>query len=171
VEPQKMVEEFNKFMQKIGDEREQKMMELAARLNEDRRNKQTQQEKLAFGLSRISPSAVFSLAATKLVGTSLDLKQHFLSEATGYQESYSKFMFEKTGMKLGSGMVIMRVGSDDDEEEEKTIDPKELPPFTFNALPLKDVLNNSLFDIGLLIIFNIVFFVGSFVAFLKYDVR
>jgi len=169
-EPQKVMEAFNKFMQQIGDEREQKMMNLAGRLNEDRRNKQTQQERLAFGLSRISPSAVFSLAATNLVGTSLDLKQHFLSEATGYQESYSKFMFEKTGMKLGSGMVIMRMGGNDDEEE-KTIDPNELPPFTYNSLPLKDVLNNSLFDIGLLAIFNIVFFVGSFVTFLKYDVR
>ncbi len=166
---QKMFQEFSKFMQDNADQREKKMQALSNRLNEDRRNKQNQQEKLAFNLARISPSAVFSLAATNLVGTTIGLKDYFLNEAVGYQDTYGQFMQEKTGMKLGGGMIIMRIT--DDDEEEKTIDPKELPVFQFHEMPLNDVITNSLFDIGLLAIFNIVFFIGAFVAFLRYDLR
>jgi ABC-2 type transport system permease protein len=169
-DPNKMVEQFNEFMQNLSDERDKKMKEFSARLNENRLNKQIQQERVAFGLSRISPSATFSLAATNLVGTSIDLKQHFMDEVIGYQQTFGEFMKKKTGMKLGGGMIIMRM-SVGDEEEKKPIDPNELPSFQYHALSLGDVINNSLFDIGLLALYNLVFFIGAIVAFLRYDLR
>jgi hypothetical protein len=33
------------------------------------------------------------------------------------------------------------------------------------------VLNNAIIDFGLLFLFNLVFFIGAFVGFLRYDVR
>lgn len=168
--PQDMVSEFNKFMQNLADDRNDKLQELTKRLNEERRNKQVQQERLAFGLARISPSALFSLASTALVGTSVNLKQHFLDEATGYQTTYSHFMKEKTGMNLGGDVIMFRV-KDGGEEEEKPIDPKELPAFQYQKVSLAEVFQYSIFDMGLLLVFNILFFVGAFVGFLRYDVR
>ena len=170
MEAQAMVSEFNKFMQDLADKRNDKLQQLTKRLNEERRNKQVQQERLAFGLVRISPSALFSLATTALVGTSIGLKQHFLNEATGYQKTYSHFMKEKTGLNLGGDVILFRVKTGE-EEEEKPIDPKELPELQYQKASLVEVMSHSILDIGLLLMFNILFFVGAFVGFLRYDVR
>ena len=158
-------------MQELADERNKKMQEFSNRLNEERRNKQVQQERIAFGLARISPSALFSIASTNLVGTAIDIKQHFLDEAHGYQQSFGQFMKEKTGLNLGGDVILFRMKRGGDEEEEKPIDLSELPEFEYHPLPLVKVLNHAIIDIGLLIMFNIVFFVGAFVGFLRYDMR
>ncbi|MFQ5631283.1 MAG: ABC transporter permease [bacterium] len=170
---QAMVSEFNKFMSEIADEREKKMNELASRLNEDRRNKQAVQERLAFGFARLSPTATFSLVSTNLASTSMALKAHYLSEATAYQKTYAEFMQKKTGMNIGGGAMIFRMkrGDGEEEEEEKPIDPHELPEFQYAGIPLDMVVNAALPDIGLLALFNIIFFAGAFVAFLRYDLR
>ena len=170
-DPEAMMKDFNKFMQELADERNKKMQEYSNRLNEERRNKQTQQQRLAFGLARISPSALFSLATTNLVGTAITVKQHFLDEAHGYQQTYAEFMKEKTGMNLGGDVILFRMKRGDDEEEEKPINPSELPEFEYHPLAMTKVLNRAMIDIGLLLIFNMVFFVGAFVGFLRYDVR
>ncbi len=72
-------------------------------------------------------------------------------------------------MNPGGGMIFMRIGNDG--EEEKPIDAKELPPFVYSNPPLGETVQAALFDIGLLGFFNLIFFAGAFVRFLKYDVR
>lgn len=170
-DPQAMAQEFNKFMQGLTDERDRKNSELSHRLDEERRNRQFQQQRLAFNLARISPSAVFSLATTHLAGTSLELKHHFFNEAKGYQKTYGEFQREKTGHVLGHGQVLLAIRSGGEEEEEPTVDPSELPTFNYRSPSLPDMVNSAALDVGLLILFNMLFFSGAFVGFLKYDVR
>jgi len=168
-EPQKMMQEFQKFTQDQGDAREKKIMEFSSRLNEDRENRQAVQERLAFGLARLSPTATFSLAATRLAGTSLTLKEHYRSAAQGYQQDYAKFMLAKTGMNPG-GMFVFRITSDTGEKP-KAIDPHELPVFQYVPAGLGEVLPQALLDFFLLVGFNMVLFVAAYVGFLRYDVR
>jgi ABC-type transport system involved in multi-copper enzyme maturation permease subunit len=169
-EPQKVVQEFNTFMQNIADERDKKMQEFSSRVNEERSNRQHVQEWLAFGLSRISPASVFSLAVTSLAGTSLSLKDYFHQSAIAYQRLFAKFMKEKTGMLTGGRMMIFR-RSVDDGNKPKPIDPNELPSFSYTPMSLHDVFSSSLIDVGLLLFFNLVFFVAAYVGFMRYDVR
>lgn len=169
--PQKMMNEFNTFMQKLGEERDQKMQSLAKRLNEERRNREAVRERVAFGLARISPAAAFSLATTNLVGTSLDLKQNYLQAATDYQQTYAKFMKEKTGMMTGGFRVMAFRSGDHAEAKKDPINPHEIPPFVYASTPLQDVIGAAILDLGVLALFNLVFFAGAHVAFLKYDVR
>ncbi|HSG29355.1 MAG TPA: DUF3526 domain-containing protein, partial [Candidatus Krumholzibacterium sp.] len=164
----KAMEEFQQMMEEIHDERDRKQQALADRLNEERRNRQLVQQRYAFNLARLSPGASFSLAATRLAGTSLGLKEHFIDEAYGYQKSYVEFMKDKTGMRPRGGMVVMSLG---DEEEKPTIDPGELPVFDYHLSGLKSDLKAASIDIGLLALFNIMFFAGSYAAFLRFDVR
>jgi hypothetical protein len=58
-----------------------------------------------------------------------------------------------------------------DQDEETVIDPHELPPFDYHPPALSEVLRSAALDLGLLALFNILFFTGGFVAFLRYDVR
>jgi ABC-type transport system involved in multi-copper enzyme maturation permease subunit len=165
-----MVSEFNKFMSDIADERDRKMRELGDQLNEERVNAQRRQQKVAFGLARVSPAAAFSLAVTTLAGTSLDIQDRYHNATIAYQQIFGKFMFQKTGLKLGGRVMAFRT-TEQNGEKPKPIDPQELPAFEYSAATLADVLPSALLDLGLLALFNLVFFAGAFVAFLRYDVR
>lgn len=164
-----VLKEFQKFMSEMGDEREKKIQEFGKRLNEDRSNKQRIQENLAFGLSLVSPSAVFSLASTAISGTGLRLSNNFQREAESYQRAYGEFMKEKTGMNPGGGMVF-RISTDNDKKK-VPVNLNELPAFEFHPEPLQTVLGFIAVDFGVLGLFNILFFAGAFVSFLRYDVR
>ena len=169
-DPSAMVSEFNKFMSGLADARDQKMRELSDRLNEERSNAQRRQQAIAFGIARISPAAAFSLAATFLAGTSLDLQNRYRREAMAYQEEFGKFMLAKTGVKLGGRVMVFRSESDNGAKP-KPIDPQELPAFRFTPATLANVFPGAMLDLGLLVLFNLVFFAGAFVGFLRFDVR
>ena len=165
-----MLAEFNKFMQDQADERDKKMRDLTSQLDQDRANREQEQERLAFGLARLSPAASFSLAAAALAGTSLDLKDRYHEAAMNYQQAYAKFMFSKTGMNVGGRMIMFR-NRNDGGEPPKPIDPQELPPFEFPPVQLSTAIGNALVDLGALLLFGLLLFAGAFAAFLRYDVR
>ncbi len=169
-EPNSMMREFQQFMGKLADERDKKMRDLSARLNEERRNRQGLQESLALGLARISPAAVLSLGSSTLAGTSLALKDHFLAAAEAYQQEFGKFMLAKTGMNPGGGMIVMRMRSDNGEKP-KPIDPSELPEFRYRPLTLAEVLPPAMTDLLVLVGSIGILFAAAFRAFLRYDLR
>lgn len=163
-----MAQEFQEFMNELAEERNRKMDALVRQLNEDRQNRQSVQETLAFGLARVSPTAALTLANTKLAGTSVRQKNLFLKQAHNYQKTYGAFMLEKTGMSLDRTHVIRRISSN---ENEQPIDPRELPPFEYAGPSIGETVGDALLDLAVLALFNIIFFAGAFVRFLKYDVR
>jgi ABC-type transport system involved in multi-copper enzyme maturation permease subunit len=169
-QPDKLMAEFQKFMQKIGDERDKKMNEFNARVNENRQNKQEVQERLAFGLAMVSPSASFSLAAMTIGGTGIHLKEAYKHSGEHYQASFAEFIKEKTG-QTPSGGIVFRISTDGDEPKKKPINPLEMPTYEFQQQPLGASFGSIAIDLGILSLFNIIFFVGAFVSFLRYDVR
>jgi len=170
IAPQKVMEEFNKLMQSIADDRDKKMNEFAGQLNEDRGNRQRVQQRLAFGIAQVSPAATFSLTASALAGTSLTLEHHYKDAALAYQKEFARFLKEKNGMVAGGRMIMMR-SVVDSEKKPEPINPKDLPEFTYTPLRLPEIAGQGIIGIGVLVFFNIIFFFGSYVAFLKYDVR
>jgi ABC-type transport system involved in multi-copper enzyme maturation permease subunit len=168
--PMDVMQEFQKFMSKIGDEREAKMQEFSSRLNEERANKQRVQEQVAFGLARISPSATFSLASAAIAGTGTQLKQEYKTSGEQYQRAFGEFMKGKTGMNMGGGMVF-RISTDDNQEKKTPINIAEIPEYEFRPQPIGASLGHIAVDFGVLALFNILFFVGAFVSFLRYDLR
>ena len=161
---------FNQYMDSLTAIRDEKMNEFAGRLNEDRHNRQAVQERVAFSLARLSPTASLSLATTALAGTGLELKNRFRVEATRYRQTFNEFMKEKTGMNVG-GRMIMWKQSDEEEEEPEQIDAEEIPAFEYRTASLADSLTAALPDLGILALFNFLFFLGAFVAFSRYDLR
>lgn len=167
---QAMLAEFQQMMQKVADERDRKMRTFGSRLNEERRNRQDVQENLAFGIARVSPAAGFSLAATRLAGTSLELKQHFIAATERYQKAFAEFIVGKTGMNTGGQMVIWRT-QDDGDSKPVPINTAELPAFTYEPMTTDDVLARAVPDLGILALLNLLFIGIGVVAFLRYDVR
>lgn len=171
-DPSSALDELNRFMEEQADIRDKKMQELTDRLNEQRINKQIEQQRLAFGLARISPAAALSLGVTNLAGTSIELKDHYSDEAKTYQSEYARFMKEKTGTTPGGRAFMFRMKIEDgDDTKPEPINPKELPQFEYRQPDLAQSISTAALDMGLLAFFNLLFFVGAFVSFLRYDVR
>ncbi len=167
-QPDKVFQEFEKFMSDMAAERDQKINAFADRVNENRRNRQRVQESVALNIARLSPAGVLSLAMTGLAGTSLDLYGQFVQSATNYRNTVEKFIAGKTGNSAHRGMRMI-VNSDSDKP--KPIDPTELPGFNFSSAPGDEVMQSAIRDIGLLVLGNLVFFGLSVWSFLRYDVR
>jgi ABC-type transport system involved in multi-copper enzyme maturation permease subunit len=168
-EPQKAIQEFQKFMGDISSNRARRIEEISARLYEERANRQVVQEKWALGLARVSPAAAFSMSASSLAGTSVRLKERYRDAAREYKDAYGKFMLEKTGVNPGGGMVLRVVTGDGDKP--KPINPQELPPFVFRDASLSDVFPAAFLDAGILVLTCLVFFAVAHGAFVRYDLR
>jgi len=169
-----LITRFGVFQDSMMKATEKERSEFFGRLNEDWRNKKDWQEKWAFGLSRLSPSAVFQIAAMNLAGTDVEMKFRYLQEVDRYQDTYAKFIQEKTGsMAEYMRVVIRRYSSDQSQQEEKQkpLNPADIPEFVEQQRPLGDTVAVSLFDIGLLAVLNTLFFAGAFASFLKFDLR
>jgi len=161
---------FNTKFDELAEERVSKLADLDARLTEERRNRQNRQQGLALGIARLSPASAFSLASAHLAGTSLDLPDYYLSQVKAYQERFAAFQKDKTGRSAGGIRLVIKMGNDE-EDEPGPIDPAELPAFVFKPPSMASVLRAGIFDLSLLAFFNLLFFSGAFVAFLRYDVR
>jgi ABC-type transport system involved in multi-copper enzyme maturation permease subunit len=160
----------DEFIEKIRDENNRKVEDLTGRLHEERRNKQIKQEKLAFGISRISPTALFTLVSSTLCNTSLELKNHFHQRASAYSKSFAEFIRGKTGRSIGNIKSIISIG-DEPKKKSQPINPGEIPEFVYQSPELSVILKDALPDMAILLLFNLIFFCGSFIAFLRYDLR
>jgi ABC-type transport system involved in multi-copper enzyme maturation permease subunit len=164
-----VMKEFQNFMGKTNDERDDQMRIFTEKVNRERWNKQDVQEKLAYAISRISPSASFSFAASNFAGTSLDLVRDYREQAENYQKAFAKFQIAKSGGTTGTGMnFIIRSG---DNNKPPEINPVELPKYEFVPQQLSGSFSASLIDIGLLMLANIIFFGASYKQFFRYDLR
>jgi hypothetical protein len=94
-----------------------------------------------------------------------------MNAAYDYQRTFTAFQEEKAGMSTGGGMMIMMRTSNEEEEEPEPIDLAEVPRFTYAPPRLSDALDGVVVNIGLLVLFNLVFFTAAFAAFTRYDVR
>ncbi len=161
--------DMQEFTRRQQEDFDASMLVLTEQLNEARDNKSHVQQDLALALARISPTASFSLAAADLASTSLSLRKSYMEAANAYQSAFAQFMQSKDADS--QGFRFTRHRNDDDVEEPEPIDVRELPEFTYEPPRASEAISASLPDLGLLLLFNIVFFAGAFVAFLKYDVR
>ncbi|MCU0290671.1 MAG: ABC transporter permease subunit [Thermoanaerobaculaceae bacterium] len=167
-DPQSAMAEVQQLMTRLGEGRQRALDELSGRLEEERAAGQTARQRLALGLARVSPAAAFTLAATTLAGTSLELPRRFREQAVAYQAEYARFIFAKTGMNPGGAMMRrMVIGG----AAPAAINPAELPQFHFRSPRLAELLPAALGNVALLALAAVLFAAGAVVAFARYDAR
>lgn len=149
----------------------------SARLNEETRNKKIILENLALNLSRISPASSYQLAAMNLSGTNIDLKNRYENYINEYKKNFTAFT-EKKQKESGSQAGMFRISIDsntgvkiDAGREESKLDISEIPKFVDPQYTFAQAVTPTIIDIGLLIIFILISYAGSFIAFLRYDLR
>jgi len=120
------------------------------KLDEDYRNRFNSLVKVSQNITRISPAASFTFLATDIMGTGVAEERRLKRAAQDYKDFGVQLYYKNM-----------------DEENEP-----ELPDFHYQRSSVKEVLGRGgLSNCLVLILLNVLFFTGAYVAFLRYDVR
>ena len=112
-------------------------------------------------LSRISPSGSFLFAATDLAGTGVEL-------FTAFRQGFRRFgdEFREWGNEWDNAFH----DNDRKHPDEGWFQLKSIPALRVDQARLDDTVETVLMDILLLLVFNVLFFMLSYLLFLRYDV-
>jgi len=148
----KWAEEFQQRLTGKIDERN-------AAIERDYQAKMRQQQGLAVNLSRISPASALMFSSMSLARTGVDEHDKFLNSVKTYKPIFTKWVSEKQMRSLNIG------------GEQPKPDLSDMPQHEFIPEGLADSVKRILPDLFLMIFLIILFFVGAYVSFLRYDVR
>jgi ABC-type transport system involved in multi-copper enzyme maturation permease subunit len=126
------------------------------KINDQYHKRLDQQIRLAQNLSRLSPLASFAYATTDLAATGVRDRNHFMNQLPSYRKEVSTF-----------GQQAWIDAASREDWNSRTIEG--YPRFVYAESPISDRIN--WIDILVLGMWNIVFFMGAYLSFLRYDVQ
>ena len=150
-------------LRKIEQEIERDQLSLEAFYQEMVKTQITQSQNLA----RLSPSASFVFAATRVAGTGVPLSEYFQQAQARFWESHLEYQSELYRSKK----IEWVRGLGPQVREPNWFNPDDLPRFHMIEEPLGDSFDAASIDMLLLAVFNALFFMLSYVCFLRYEVN
>jgi len=157
-----MVDAFREQINQAWTKANRIQGEKAEKIRRDRDTKVAAQNKIAKNLACISPCANFIYVATDLTGTGLRSFDYF----DWLDGEYGKMFWPYLQRKVQDAMK-----KDPTFETNSFLDVSDRPRFVFKEEALRDKLDAVLPYWGILVLFNVVFFVAAFAGFMRYDVR
>jgi ABC-type transport system involved in multi-copper enzyme maturation permease subunit len=130
------------------------------------RQQQLYQVKLAQNISRISPTAIYQIGCEALVGTGIKHYERFFKKAIEYRRSLLQFTYEAYPFNPN----LFLEDADRQQLREIQISLDKIPKFDDPPSDFSTGFAEASLDILLLFLFNLVFFMGAFLAFTRYDV-
>ncbi len=153
-------DKFQKYIQDLQQELTTKIDENNAALERDYQQKRRAQQSLAINLSRISPASALTFGSMTLARTGVDDFDRFLASVRAYKPIYTKWLNSKLGESIN-----FQTG------EQSKINIDDMPQHVYEQQWLSRSFVRTVPDFALLTVMIIVFFVGAYVSFLRYDVR
>ena len=130
------------------------------------RQQQLYQVKLAQNISRISPTAIYQIGCEALVGTGIKHCERFFKKAIEYRRSLLQFTYEEYPFNPNRFLE----DAERQQLREVQISLDKIPKFDDTPSDFSTAFAEASLDILLLFLFNMVFFMGAFLAFTRYDV-
>ena len=161
-EDQKVFQEkLKKFLEDYQQDLTGKIDENNAALERDYQLRKRSQERLAINLSRVSPASALMFSTMSLARTGLDEHERFLSAIRSYKPIFTKWINSK----------MMRTLDFTGQGQQAKVVLDDMPQLKFEPESLGKSMARTLPDFAVMIVLIIAFFVGSYVSFLKADVR
>ena len=139
------------------------------RLTADYERERRIQESIAKNISRLSPISCYTYIISEIANTGTIEAKTFEEDAKRFQEKvreevYDRYHIERYGGTSGGSASYIRT--------DPNVATKEtMSRFQHQFADLSEVFGAIWVDILLLCVFNLVFFAGSYVSFLRYDAR
>ena len=128
------------------------------------RQQQLHQVKLAQNISRISPTAIYQIGCETLVGTGIKHYDRFFKKAMEYRRSLLQFTYEEYPFNPN----VFLEDAERQKLSELRISVDKIPKFDDNPADFSTSFTEASLDLLLLFLFNLVFFIGAFLAFTRY---
>ena len=157
-----MLDAFRRELDRTWSEAEGARRNATDKLWGDLNTKAAAQTRLAKNLACISPFANFVYVARDLTGTGLRSLEYFGQVKAEYRKRFVRYARKKERQAEKNDPTYTR---------NSFLDYGDHPRFVFKEEALRGKLGEVLPYWGILVLFNVVFFVMAFVGFLRYDVR
>jgi ABC-type transport system involved in multi-copper enzyme maturation permease subunit len=152
-------------------------VEADAQKVEDSYTTQVQEQARWSGLvARISPLTSFNLAAFELAAAGSEQEKRFVEQLEQYSKTWEEYSNEKRKAwdeYMAQNRSEDRSFSVNSAEMERfnNLDLSDYPRFGFDYMSFRDRLSLVYLDLGLLAVWNVLFFMLAYISFLRYDVR
>jgi len=141
---------------------------------EDYHNKMLAQAFVGRNLTCFSPTVIYQRATEAVAGTGISRCVNLREQIKEYQASLKEYIRSKDAEDTLSLHLLFPEGGLVGAWRAISHNPVDfatVPKFQERDLGLGQSLKPAIWDIGLLVLFNLIFFAASFVSFLRYDVR
>jgi len=141
---------------------------------EDHHNKMLAQAFVGRNLTRFSPTVLYQRTCEAVAGTGIKRCVNLREQIKEYQAELKEYIRSKDAEDpLSLHLIFPETSSARAWRtiSHNPVDFATVPKFREVDLALGQSLKLAVWDIGLLALFNLVFFAGAFVSFLRYDVR
>ena len=138
------------------------------KIDEDFERHLGEQVSLSRWISRLSPFTCFSVGATELTGTGLLEKSRYIQQVRDYQKVFAEYGFSEW---LRMEQIELEIHGTDQKMPDWPSDDYPAPQFAYTPPSGTEYLHTVIVDAGIMAGVTLVFFLLSFVAFLRYDVR
>ncbi|MHC4455736.1 MAG: ABC transporter permease subunit [Planctomycetota bacterium] len=122
----------------------------------------------------VSPAVIYQRASEVIAGTGISHCVNLYQQIRRYQADLKEYVRSKDAEDPDS-LHLLNPGYETAQYwkaiSHKPVDFDTVPKFQEQDISLLESLQLAIWDIGLLVLFNLVFFAAAFVSFLKYDVR
>jgi len=141
---------------------------------EDYNNKMLAQAFIGRNLTCFSPTVIYQRASEAIAGTGINHCVSLLKQIKEYQASLKEYI---RGNDAEDPLSLHLIFPETTSAQawrtisHNPVDFATVPKFQERDIALGQSLKLAVWDIGLLALFNLVFFAASFVSFLRYDVR
>ena len=135
------------------------------RLEEEYENRKLARSELLMALARFSPTFALKKTTVLLSGTGSEREARFMEQKAEYMRGPNRTWYYDTSRRRTKHL------NDFETYGEFIWDGSDLPRFTYQETWPPDDLSRVLFDIGMLALWTVLFFVCGYVATLRYDVR
>ena len=144
------------------------------RVTEEHHNKMLAQAFAGRNFTCISPTVIYQRASEAIAGTGINHCVNLYRQIRQYQVNLKEYIRSKDSEDPDS-LHLLSPNTNSVRMwktiSHKPVDFDTVPKFQEKDLALGESLQLAIWDIGLLVMFNMVFFAAAFVSFLRYDVR
>ncbi len=124
----------------------------------------------------ISPAIIYQRASEAIAGVGVHRVANLCQQIKRYQESLKEYIRSTDAEDPDSLHLLFQfphewVAKNWHVISDERVDFDNVPKFQERDLALGQSLKLAIWDIGVLLLFNLVFFAAAFVSFLRYDVR
>jgi len=165
----KLLSDYDSSKTVIEHRYEQRIALEVKKLDEDYESARRVQSLVAMNLSRLSPVSCYTYVMAEISFTGPLEAENFRENATRYQDEvkenlYDKYILKKYISKSGSANSISYAAGFNPQKA-------QVPNMNYRRVGLSEALDREWVDIVAILLYNLVFFLASYVSFLKYDLR